>query len=405
MAPMIAKLKKMVEGFAKPELKALLRSVPKTNAAVKRITGLRRDEMKEKCFELIENGDILSKTVFELYKKRTEQLVLKQFKIGTPHATVEQTLTTESTAVVAEDDKECQEVPIDLSLSLSPLPSCSSADVVASKLDCSVISAGDQIENNFFVGSPFYELRAVISEFTPLQSLMTFTLTPEHAAEFTQAGFEIQVRFCKLNSSGSFNGEDAYPPKLKLKVNGCVVPIVQLYDEMIDLTATPVTLCHINSFRPNRLDVSWNARRGDGIWVISMYLVKMLTTEDLLERMRCKGVRLEKATIGMIKNKIGKKASDSMYIVSVRCPIGKARMSLACRALSCTHVRCFDARTFLESQEKHPFSPLRCPLCCKRVDFDDLRIDEYFQGILEELSPKDGNKIKIHFDGTWLPDN
>ena len=51
------------------------------------------------------------------------------------------------------------------------------------------------------------------------------------------------------------------------------------------------------------------------------------------------------------------------------------RMTIPCRASTCTHLQCFDASTFLLMNEKKP--TWICPVCDKPAPFDKLIIDGY----------------------------
>lgn len=55
--------------------------------------------------------------------------------------------------------------------------------------------------------------------------------------------------------------------------------------------------------------------------------------------------------------------------------LGKMRMTIPCRASTCTHLQCFDAATFLLMNEKKP--TWICPVCDKPAPFDKLIIDGY----------------------------
>lgn len=49
------------------------------------------------------------------------------------------------------------------------------------------------------------------------------------------------------------------------------------------------------------------------------------------------------------------------------------RMSIPCRSAMCSHLQCFDARTFIQMNEKKP--TWTCPICDRPAEFKTLIID------------------------------
>nr|XP_027219086.1 E3 SUMO-protein ligase PIAS2-like [Penaeus vannamei] len=75
------------------------------------------------------------------------------------------------------------------------------------------------------------------------------------------------------------------------------------------------------------------------------------------------------------------------------------RMTLPCRASTCKHIQCFDALVYIRMNECKP--TWICPVCNCAAHFSDLRIDGYFQDILQK--DRSSTKIKFHSNGTWSP--
>ena len=76
---------------------------------------------------------------------------------------------------------------------------------------------------------------------------------------------------------------------------------------------------------------------------------------------------------------VTKKASDPDVVatsqnLSLKCPLSYMRLSLPCRGVSCNHIQCFDATSYLQLQEQGP--QWLCPICNKPAPFDQLAIDE-----------------------------
>lgn len=49
------------------------------------------------------------------------------------------------------------------------------------------------------------------------------------------------------------------------------------------------------------------------------------------------------------------------------------RLTVPCRAITCTHLQCFDAALYLQMNEKKP--TWTCPVCDKKAPYDTLIID------------------------------
>jgi E3 SUMO-protein ligase PIAS1 len=101
---------------------------------------------------------------------------------------------------------------------------------------------------------------------------------------------------------------------------------------------------------------------------------------------------------------LNKKAQDpdvvaTSQVLSLKCPLSYMRLDTPCRSLSCTHIQCFDATSYLQLQEQGP--QWLCPICNKSAPFEQLAIDEYVKDILEHTS-KSLEAVTIEPNGRWL---
>ena len=69
----------------------------------------------------------------------------------------------------------------------------------------------------------------------------------------------------------------------------------------------------------------------DYSWVVGIWLVKKLTSKDLLERLQKKGTRNPEFTKGLIIEKLNDddEVSTTSLKVTVSCPLGKMRMTVS----------------------------------------------------------------------------
>ncbi|EHK17724.1 uncharacterized protein TRIVIDRAFT_183126 [Trichoderma virens Gv29-8] len=85
-------------------------------------------------------------------------------------------------------------------------------------------------------------------------------------------------------------------------------------------------------------------------------------------------------------------------VLSLKCPLSYMRLEVPCRSLSCTHLQCFDATSYLQLQEQGP--QWLCPICNKSAPFDQLAVDGYVKVILENTS-KSLETVTIEPNGKW----
>ncbi|XP_029506037.1 E3 SUMO-protein ligase PIAS2-like isoform X1 [Oncorhynchus nerka] len=246
-----------------------------------------------------------------------------------------------------------------------------------------------------------------------------FALTPQQVREvcisrdFLPGGrrdymVQIQLRFCL--SETSCPQEDNYPNSLCIKVNGKLFPLpgyapppkngVEQKRPGRPLNIT--SLVRLSSAVPNQISVTWAAEIGK-TYSMSVYLVRQVTSPLLLQRLRMKGIRNPDHSRALIKEKLTADPDSEIATTSLRvslmCPLGKMRLTVPCRAVTCSHLQCFDAALYLQMNEKKP--TWVCPVCDKKAPYESLIIDGLFMEILNDCS--DVDEIKFQEDGTWCP--
>ncbi|EMP36027.1 E3 SUMO-protein ligase PIAS1, partial [Chelonia mydas] len=214
---------------------------------------------------------------------------------------------------------------------------------------------------------PFYDLLDELIKPTSLASdnsqrfretCFAFALTPQQVQQIsssmdisgTKCDFTVQVqlRFCL--SETSCPQEDHFPPNLCVKVNGkpCSLP-----------GYLPPTKNGVEPKRPSR-----------PINITS--LVRLSTT-------------VPNTIVVSWTAEIGR--------------LGKMRLIIPCRALTCSHLQCFDATLYIQMNEKKP--TWVCPVCDKKAPYEHLIIDGLFMEILKYCT--DCDEIQFKEDGSWAP--
>ena len=69
--------------------------------------------------------------------------------------------------------------------------------------------------------------------------------------------------------------------------------------------------------------------------------------------------------------------------LSLICPITQALMNLPGKSIYCSHLTCFDLRSFLQMNEKR--LQWSCPICKKSASYDTLHVDKRLQSILTNV--------------------
>ncbi|KAL3285902.1 hypothetical protein HHI36_000421 [Cryptolaemus montrouzieri] len=246
-----------------------------------------------------------------------------------------------------------------------------------------------------------------------------FHLTPQQATDIASSRDirpgvkvdyvkQVQMRFCLLETT--CEQEDYFPPNVAVKVNNKLTQLpnpIPTNKPGVEPKRPPkpvniTSLVKLSPTVPNTISVSWAAEYGRG-YAITVALVHKLTSQDLLTRLKQKGAKHSDYTRGLIKEKLNDDDSEiatTSLKVSLMCPLGKMRMTMPCRPITCSHFQCFDAYLFLQMNERKP--TWVCPVCDKPALYDNLVIDGYFQDVLTSKNlPPDINEIQLHKDGSW----
>ncbi|XP_026466958.1 E3 SUMO-protein ligase PIAS1-like [Ctenocephalides felis] len=280
-----------------------------------------------------------------------------------------------------------------------------------------------------FIQLPFYEEMGEILKATSLLTSHTssriqmshfeFHLTPQQITEISRSrsGFgskmtysiQVHVRFCLMETTCEQN--DYYPPYLSIRVNDRINQTINTaprpgQPEKKVQHAYPVDITNQIKLTPtqsNRLTVEWMSDFGKS-FVCRIALVRKLTANVLLKRLRARGFKPADYTRGLIKEKLAAEAEDSeitcsSWRVTVTCPLSKCRITEPCRPSGCRHLQCFDASVFLKMNECKP--RWQCPICDQPALYKDLTLDGYFAEILNSPKLTSSNELFIDRDGSW----
>ncbi|XP_040277080.1 E3 SUMO-protein ligase PIAS2 isoform X3 [Bufo bufo] len=275
---------------------------------------------------------------------------------------------------------------------------------------------------------PFYDVLDILIKPTSLvqnnmqrfqEKFFIFALTPQQVREICISrdympggrrdySVQVQLRLCLAETSCP--QEDNYPSSLCIKVNGKLFPLpgcapppkngVEQKRPGRPLNIT--SLVRLSSAVPNQVSISWASEIGKN-YSMSVYLVRQLTSAVLLQKLKMKGIRNPDHSRALIKEKLTADPDSEIATTSLRvslmCPLGKMRLTFPCRAVTCSHLQCFDAALYLQMNEKKP--TWICPVCDKKASYESLILDGLFMEILNQCS--DVDEIQFQEDGSWCP--
>uniref|UniRef100_A0A8C5LZS1 Protein inhibitor of activated STAT 2 n=1 Tax=Leptobrachium leishanense TaxID=445787 RepID=A0A8C5LZS1_9ANUR len=275
---------------------------------------------------------------------------------------------------------------------------------------------------------PFYDVLDVLIKPTSLvqnniqrfqEKFFIFALTPQQVREvcisrdYMPGGrrdysVQVQLRLCLAETSCP--QEDNYPSSLCIKVNGKLFPLpgcapppkngVEQKRPGRPLNIT--SLVRLSSAVPNQVSISWASEVGKN-YSMAVHLVRQLTSAVLLQKLKMKGIRNPDHSRALIKEKLTADPDSEIATTSLRvslmCPLGKMRLTIPCRAVTCTHLQCFDAALYLQMNEKKP--TWICPVCDKKAAYESLILDGLFMEILNQCT--DVDEIQFQEDGSWCP--
>jgi E3 SUMO-protein ligase PIAS1 len=195
----------------------------------------------------------------------------------------------------------------------------------------------------------------------------------------TRALAEQNMKILIFCSGGNTGTQDiSFPYQSELKVNGMDTKANLRGLKNKPGSTRPVDITNALRFKPlsypNNIEFTY-AITGHRFY-FGAYLCKVMPVSSLIERIQQHGKRISKSSV---ISELTKNANDpdlvaTSQVVSLKCPLSYMRLSVPCRGISCRHISCFDAVSYLQLQEQGP--QWLCPICNKPAPFDQLAIDE-----------------------------
>ncbi|KAK2175977.1 hypothetical protein NP493_692g05011 [Ridgeia piscesae] len=173
------------------------------------------------------------------------------------------------------------------------------------------------------------------------ETFFVFHLTPQQAQDIAMSRdmlpggrveytVQVQLRFCLLETSCS--QDDNFPPSICVRINNKMAPLPNpiptnkpgVEPKRPSRPVNITSLCRISPTNPNHVSVSWATEFGRS-YCIAVYLVRRVTSDTLLQRLKQAGFRHPDHTSALIKEKLAQDPDNEIATTSLRisllCPV------------------------------------------------------------------------------------
>ncbi|KAK6350734.1 SUMO ligase siz1 [Orbilia javanica] len=260
-----------------------------------------------------------------------------------------------------------------------------------------------------FYHSPFYEPVMNLTGIHGLNSFnpgatssrcnvsIPFQLNQQNADEIRR-GLRV-ILYC---AEGSTLGTHhvAFPQQIEIRVNGKSVSANLRGLKNKPGTTRPLDVTDYLDRTPgskNNILITYALSQKKYLAIVK--LVRKKSPEDLVGQIRARPQISKQAVL----DRLQKDSEDddliaTSTIMSLKCPASTLRIVTPIRSQFCKHNQCYDAISFLQLQEQAP--TWTCPVCSRKIEFDNLAIDKYVEEVLGSV-PRDVDAVEIDPMGRW----
>ncbi|KAK4455970.1 E3 SUMO-protein ligase pli1 [Podospora aff. communis PSN243] len=251
--------------------------------------------------------------------------------------------------------------------------------------------------------SPFYELKRRLGEVKICEIMANHRTSVNfkvysHDIQDCQTDPSLRVMlFCAAGNTGE--QDIAFPHQAELKVNGDEIKANLRGLKNKAGSTRPVDITGSLRLRPSSYinSVDFTYALTSKPYYLCLMVCKTLPVEKLVQQIQ-KKIRKASVVAELTKKAYDPDIEATSLNLSLKCPLSYMRLSNPCRAVSCSHIQCFDATSYLQLQEQGP--QWVCPICNKPAPFDQLAIDEYVREIVKE-TPDSVDQVTIDPYGKW----
>ncbi|KAK4165413.1 PINIT domain-containing protein [Cladorrhinum sp. PSN259] len=257
-----------------------------------------------------------------------------------------------------------------------------------------------------YKSSPFYEMRCQIGRTRTLDVMTAHRNTERIELKSsddpilqqcaTDPTMRVKV-FCA--ESNALDQDIAFPHQCEIKVNGNEVKANLRGLKNKPGSTRPADITAALRLRqanyPNKIELTYALTQKQ--FFVSIIVCKMVSIETLVSQIT-KKIRKESVIAEITKKKDDDDIQATSQKLTLKCPLSAGRLQLPCRAISCNHISCFDAKAYLQVQDQAP--QWICPICDNPAPFQQLAIDEYVLDILSRTTDS-VEQVIIDTNGEW----
>ncbi|KAH6603435.1 hypothetical protein Trco_008210 [Trichoderma cornu-damae] len=262
-----------------------------------------------------------------------------------------------------------------------------------------------------FRPSPFYYIEGAVSglrtcegKYPPMTQHRNSVTIPLRLSDYPilqrcndDKSYRIMV-FCAGDDAGV--QDVAFPHQSELRVNGDEIKANLRGLKNKPGSTRPVDITNSLRLRSNYMNnIEFTYALTNKKFYLIVNLCKATTVSELVATISSRRKISEESVI-LELNKIAQDPDvvATSQVLSLKCPLSYMRLEVPCRSVSCTHLQCFDATSYLQLQEQGP--QWLCPICNKSAPFDQLAVDGYVKAILEKTS-RNLETVTIEPNGKW----
>ncbi|KEG02510.1 E3 SUMO-protein ligase PIAS, putative [Plasmodium vinckei vinckei] len=254
---------------------------------------------------------------------------------------------------------------------------------------------------------PFYPLKQILwmkSLNTNSEKLM---INASDIKSWKNENKEVII-FCihadKTDLSGTVSVKQEWPKTFSLKVNGNVIEKIFEPSWEHKRRDSPLKITHVLHAGNNNIDINITNYDPPKLFVLAFLLCKIETEQSIIENIILNSSLSFKEAKNRIIHILSIKHDDDEVMcmevnrkISLNCPFSLDRILIPCRGVKCSHIQCFDLKSFIDITKKTKAfnNRWKCPVCSFFLRPKHLVIDTFITYILSQV-PKDIKEVELN---------
>uniref|UniRef100_A0A8C9GRH3 SP-RING-type domain-containing protein n=1 Tax=Piliocolobus tephrosceles TaxID=591936 RepID=A0A8C9GRH3_9PRIM len=221
------------------------------------------------------------------------------------------------------------------------------------------------------------------------------------------------IQMDNKNLSTNIPLKQEWPKTLVLKVNGNVAEKILAPSWEHKRRDSPLKITHILKAGPNEIDITITNYEKPKFFVLAFVLCNLNTEQSIIENIILKNTLSFKDSKQRIMHLLTMKHGDDEVMcmevnrkISLHCPFSLDRILIPCRGVKCSHLQCFDLKSFIDVTKKTKAfnNRWKCPICSLVLRPKDLVIDTFITYILSQV-PKNTKEVELNKNGEFIINN